>query len=112
MEVKHSDGLIESVVFQDGTEESMNALYIRPPFQHNFSVDQLQLLHPRQDGLPVNEAGYIIVDPKTQKTPIDGVMACGDCTTPNRALSIAIASGTKAAKMLNYELSLEDWDGL
>jgi NADPH-dependent glutamate synthase beta subunit-like oxidoreductase len=37
-------------------------------------------------------------------------MACGDCTTPNRALSIAIASGTKAAKMLNYELSMKDWE--
>jgi len=44
-----------------------------------------------------------------QRTSQPGVYACGDCTTANRALSIAMASGTKAGKMLNFELAMEEW---
>lgn len=104
-EIKHRGGVMTSVVLRDDTELPMDALYIRPPMRQNIPDFRLS----GRGRLVMDDRGYIQVDPDTQKTSIEGVMACGDCTTPNRALSIAVASGTKAAKMLNYELSMEDW---
>jgi thioredoxin reductase len=128
-EIIHTDNghKIESIILDDGMELSMDAMYIRPPFEQNFPFDKLSLLASPSDEndddnnnnnnnnplsssmILLNDKGYIDVDSETQKTRVAGIIACGDCTTPNRALSIAIASGTKAAKMLNYELSMEDW---
>jgi thioredoxin reductase len=123
-EIIHADNghKIESIILDDDKELSMDAIYIRPPFAQNFPFDKLSLLastndenndddnnNPLSSMILLNDKGYIEVDSETQKTRVAGIIACGDCTTPNRALSIAIASGTKAAKMLNYELSIEDW---
>jgi thioredoxin reductase len=127
VEIKHVDGKMTFIVLQNGIVLPMEALYIRPPMQQTFLPLIIQLSHnnyylqtkeqqsqqqsqQQQEELVMDDMGYIQVDLDTQKTSIEGIMACGDCTTPNRALSIAIASGTKAAKMLNYELSRTDWD--
>ena len=95
------------VVLEGTSGESvpLDALYIRPPFEQQFPP--LRLL---QHGcLELDDDGYIRVD-DNQRTSIDGVMACGDCTTPNRSLSVAMAGGTKSAKWINYQLSVEDWN--
>ena len=93
---------MHSVTLEDGEILEMKALYIRPPMVQA-CPDLLEQL-----GVELDDKGYIVVD-DNQKTNVEGVMACGDCTTANRAVSIAVASGTIAAKMLNYELSIEDW---
>ena len=103
-EIKHLDGILSSIVLQDGSELPMDCVYIRPPMVQNFEAERLE-----GESLQLDDKGYIKVDPDTQKTSVEGIMACGDCTTPNRALSIAAAAGTKAAKMLNYELAMDDW---
>jgi thioredoxin reductase len=114
VEIKHVNGKMSSIVLQNGIVLPMDALYVRPPVQQNFPllvlVGHNALQQVDQTELVMDDKGYIQVDPDTQKTSIEGIMACGDCTTPNRALSIAIASGTRAAKMLNYELSMKDWE--
>jgi thioredoxin reductase len=78
------------------------ALYIRPEWQQR--LPRIKNSKPFE----LDDNGFLRVD-GDQKTSVDGIMACGDCTTPNRSLSTAIAGGTRAAKMLNYELSKEDW---
>jgi thioredoxin reductase len=106
VEIHHDQGIMTSLRLQDGTDLPVDALYIRPSMQQNFQLHRIQL----EQELLLDDKGFIQVDADTQKTSIEGIMGCGDCTTPNRALSIAIASGTRAAKMLNYELSMEDWE--
>ncbi|KAG7372082.1 FAD-dependent pyridine nucleotide-disulfide oxidoreductase [Nitzschia inconspicua] len=111
-EILHQDGCMTSLRLRDGEELPMDALYIRPLLQQNFPV---QLEWGKETlSILLDDKRYVHVDAETQKTSVDGIMACGDCTTANRALSIAIASGTRAAKMLNYELCIdcEDWGGL
>ncbi|KAL3910093.1 MAG: hypothetical protein SGILL_007827 [Bacillariaceae sp.] len=109
-EIKHNnDGMMTSIVLEDGSELPMDCVYIRPPMEQCFRVEQLEL--STGETLELNDKGYICVDSDTQKTSVEGIMACGDCTTPNRALSVAIAGGTRAAKMLNFELAMDDWQG-
>ena len=104
LELQHTDGVLESVHLDNGKIISMGVVYIRPPKKQASVIDAI--IPP----LPLNDRGYIQVDPVTQKTPKDpNTYACGDCTDSNRALSIAMGSGTRAAKMINYELSMEDW---
>jgi thioredoxin reductase len=100
--IRQTNGVLDTLILDDDTELAMDVAYLRPPFQHRFPLKEIPSLH-------LDDKGYIPVDTETQKTSIPNVYACGDCTDPNRSLSIAMASGTRAAKMLNYELSMEDW---
>ncbi|KAG7342984.1 FAD-dependent pyridine nucleotide-disulfide oxidoreductase [Nitzschia inconspicua] len=109
-EILHQEGCMTSLRLRDGEELPMDALYIRPLLQQNFPVQLEWGKEPLS--ILLDDKGYVQVDAETQKTSVDGIMARGDCTTANRALSIAIASGTRAAKTLNYELCIEDWGAL
>jgi thioredoxin reductase len=103
VEIKHDDrGQVEGVLLGNGEMLDLDVIYIRPPLEQQLPRLETDCV------LEMDDEGYIRVD-DNQKTSVDGIMACGDCTTPNRSLSIAIASGTRAAKMLNYELSMEEW---
>ena len=101
------NGYISSIVVDNNSDDDntieLDALYIRPPLQQQPIISKLH----EQLGLQMTENdGYIQVD-EHQRTSILGVFACGDCTTSNRSLSIAVGSGTKAGKMLHYELSTD-----
>lgn len=104
--IHSGDGFLTGLLLDNGTELPMDAVYIRPPQQLN-----LPTMHLSEStvNLLLDDTGCLATDFETQQTSVKGIFACGDCTTPNRALSIAVASGTKAAKMLNFELSMEDW---
>ena len=94
-QVEHVNGALQKIILEDGDTYKYNVAYARPMAeQHNDIPKKLGLL---------DENGYIAVN-EMQKTNIEGIYAAGDCTTPLRAVSTAIASGTKAGAMLNGEL--------
>ena len=54
-------------------------------------------------GCEITDEGFIKVD-DMQRTTTSGIYAAGDNTSPLRALSVAIATGTKAGSVMNKEL--------
>ncbi len=97
----HHNGLLQRVIFRDGTVSFIKALYARPSFVQHCSV-------PEKLGCEFTPEGYIKTD-SSQKTTIDGVFACGDNTTRMRTVSNAVAMGTTAGMMVNRELTMEEF---
>ena len=97
--IAHHQGRIESLLFSDGSQHSLDALYARPAFRQHCPV-------PEALGCRLTEQGHVEVD-DFQKTSVPGVYAAGDNTTFFRAVSIATAAGTKAGAFVNHELIQE-----
>ena len=95
----HERGHLKNIVFKDGTQHSLTALFARVPFEQNTKI-------PEMLGCTMTDMGLIQVD-DFQKTTVPGVYAAGDCTTMFRAVSVAAASGTKAGALSNKELGDE-----
>lgn len=94
-EIIHTDGILEKVLFSDGSSLSPKVMYAALEFtQHSTIANDL--------GCAVNEGGLLVVD-GMQKTTVEGVYACGD-NSGMRFLSAALASGTKAGAIVNFEL--------
>jgi thioredoxin reductase len=45
----------------------------------------------------------------SQKTTIEGVFACGDCSNSSRDIALAVSSGVIAGGTCNKELVLEEF---
>jgi len=57
----------------------------------------------------INESGEIVVDPKTQKTSVDGIWAAGDVTDVlYKQGNIAIGDAMKAALNIYSYLRIEN----
>jgi thioredoxin reductase len=97
-EIFHQDGHLYQVQLEDGTLIPLKALFARIPFSQSPLVQQL--------GLSLNDHGYIAVNP-FQQTSLTNVFASGDCTTPMRSVSTAVAQGTMAGAAINKFLL--DW---
>lgn len=95
-ELRHHAGQLKHVALADGRQVPLAALYIRPGMEQ-------QCLLPRELGCTYTETGYLQAD-IMQRTSVAGIYAAGDATTPMRAVSVAIASGTIAGSALNHEL--------
>lgn len=92
---EHEGGEINKIVFTDGSEANLLALFAKVPFTQHLSV-------PVELGCTLTEQGLIKVD-ELQRTTCEGVYAAGDnCSM--RAVSVAIASGTKAGAAINKDL--------
>lgn len=71
--------------------------------------------HPRQRqvalvgalGVALDDDGFVRVDPMTSETSVPGVYAAGDLTTRAQAAIWAAGAGTRAAGMINVELTME-----
>lgn len=94
--VEHEHGEIRVLHFTDGRRLPLNALFLRPT-----SVPPLAFAEAL--GCVLTPTGLLQVDPM-QRTTVPGVFASGDCTTPMRALSAAIASGTMAGAAIVHAL--------
>lgn len=94
----HSNGQIEKVIFKNGDEKKLEALYAKIPFEQNINTEDLQL--------ELTEHGFIKID-HFHKTNVDGVFACGDNTTMMRAVANAVAQGNFTGAIVNKELSEE-----
>ncbi|MBC8033155.1 MAG: NAD(P)/FAD-dependent oxidoreductase [Chitinophagaceae bacterium] len=97
----HYNGHIKSIKFKDGTEKHVSAVFSRVPFKQHCEI-------PQQMGCKITEQGFLEVD-DFGKSSIPGLFAAGDNTSMFRALSIAIAAGTKAGAFINKELIDEDF---
>lgn len=95
--IQHQNGLVEKILFNDGSSKSFDCAYGPVPFEQNSTI-------ARDLGCETDENGYLIVD-WMQKTTIDGVFACGDNSTFMRSVANAVNSGNTAGAMINGELS-------
>ncbi|CUM54545.1 uncharacterized protein AC631_02258 [Debaryomyces fabryi] len=95
-------GNLETVRFSDGSTISLDCVYIHPPFKLNCEdiLNKLQV--------NIDETRLIKVD-GFQRTNIEGVYACGDCTTYFRAVSNAVSQGNIAGAMCTKELFQNSW---
>jgi thioredoxin reductase len=93
---EHSNGLIENIVFRDGSKTSLKAVYARPAFVQHCDL-------PEQLGCEITELGYVKVD-AFQKTSVHGAFACGDNAHFMRSVANAVAMGSMAGAMVNREI--------
>jgi thioredoxin reductase len=56
----------------------------------------------------LTEQGLIKVD-AFQKTTVDNILACGDSTSPFRAVSYAVSTGSVAGVVLNNAMTEEEF---
>lgn len=97
--IAHSKGHLSHIVFTDGSTCMLEALYARPSFEQHCQI-------PLELGCAINDMGYLQVD-DFQQTTVPGIYAAGDNATMYRAVSNAVAAGTKAGAFINHELILE-----
>lgn len=100
-QIIHQDGKIQSLVFEDGSQEKINALYAKPDFEQNTPlISEL--------GCALKENGYVEID-QFHKTNVPGIYACGDNTNMFRSVAFAVSSGTMAGAACNKELIEESF---
>jgi len=97
--IEHNGGQVPTAVFKDGTKNSFDAIYFRPPFRQHCEI-------PEALGCELTEQGYLKAD-QSQKTTIDGVFACGDNSSAMRSVANAVAAGNFAGAVINRELATE-----
>jgi len=95
-ELKHDNGIVESIIFSDQTEMKFEAVYGAFPFHQHSDI-------PKNLGCEFTEFGYIKTD-QFQKTNIPGIFVCGDNSSMMRSVSSAVMTGNVAGAMVNMEL--------
>lgn len=100
-EIKHQNGNISALVFEDDTAENFNAAYAAIPFEQHCKI-------PLDLGCEITENGLIKTD-MFQKTSIPRIYACGDSASPMRSVAYATAMGNIAGAMLNNEMTEEEF---
>jgi thioredoxin reductase len=99
--ITHEKGQIKHIVFKDGSQSPLKAMYARPQFEQHCDI-------PAQLGCEFTELKHIKVDP-FQKTNIPNIYACGDNTTIMRSVANAVAMGAMAGAICNSELIVEEF---
>jgi thioredoxin reductase len=99
--LKHHQGVIQEIVFEDGSTFELKAIYSRPNFEQHCKIPELL-------GCELTEQGLIKVD-AFQKTTVKNIMACGDNTSPFRAITYAISTGNIAGAVLNNSMTEEEF---
>lgn len=98
-EVKHTNGYVYGLIFEDGSEEDFEAVYAAIPFKQQTDI-------PLALGCEMTETGLVKID-MLQKTTVAGVYSCGDNSSPMRSVASAVATGNLAGAMINHELTVE-----
>ncbi|UKB80660.1 NAD(P)/FAD-dependent oxidoreductase [Chryseobacterium sp. MEBOG07] len=99
--IEHENGSIQKIVFKNGKEIALQALYAKIPFEQNINASG-------DLGCELTEQGFIKID-MMQKTTVPGVFACGDNVTMMRSVANAIAQGNFTGAVVNKELSDEEF---
>lgn len=99
--ISQEEGVVTRVEFIDGSSKNLNVIYSKPVYKQHCSI-------PMQLGCELTEMGLLKVD-AIQKTNVSGVYACGDNSSPMRAVSQAVSSGTVAGAACNNDLTFEEY---
>jgi thioredoxin reductase len=99
--LEHMNGHLQKIIFKDGTNASLKALYARSPFEQHSKI-------PENLGCELTEEGYIKTD-AFQKTSVPGIFASGDNTIRMRSVANAVAMGSTAGTMVNREIIFEEF---
>ncbi|MBL1407174.1 NAD(P)/FAD-dependent oxidoreductase [Sphingobacterium faecale] len=98
-EIIHNKGVVNRLVFKNGSTEDFEALYTAIPFEQQTDI-------PLILGCEMTENGLIKVD-MFQRTTISGIYSCGDNSSPMRSVANAVATGNIAGAILNHDLTVE-----
>lgn len=98
--VIHKNGQIQKLIFKNGKEFRLQALYAKIAFEQNINTNDLDL--------EMTEHGFITVD-HFHKTHVDAVFACGDNVSAMRSVANAVAQGNMTGAIVNRELSVEEF---
>ncbi|WP_295124392.1 NAD(P)/FAD-dependent oxidoreductase [uncultured Chitinophaga sp.] len=96
VELEHENGFINQVNFEDGSRQSLAALYSKLPF-----VQKSDLL--ARLGCEFDDHGLVRID-DFSRTTVPGVYAAGDNANMFRSVAMSVAMGTKAGAMSNKEM--------
>lgn len=100
-EIVADHGQVKHLLFKDGSVQSLQAIYARPPFRQHCSI-------PEALGCSLTEMGHLAAD-HFQATNIPGVYIAGDATSPMRSVAAAVSAGNMAGAAMNRELILTDF---
>lgn len=100
-EVEHRNGLVNHIVFSDGTSRSFDAIYAALPFTQHSDI-------PSSLGCELTDTGHIKVS-SFQETNINGVFACGDNSNMMRSVALAVSTGNVAGAVVNGKLVEENF---
>lgn len=100
-EIIHKKGILEQIIFTDGSKEIFECAYTATTFKQSTSI-------PTELGCKLTENGYIEVD-FMQKTTVNGVFACGDNSAMMRSVATAVYSGNITGAIINKELTEESF---
>jgi len=92
-------GRLQAVELANGTRVPRDVLFSHPP--------QRQVELVRAAAVELDEDGLVRVDPMKSETSVPGIYAAGDLTTRMQGAILAAAAGTRAATMINLDLSLD-----
>jgi thioredoxin reductase len=95
-ELVHDEGKLTKVIFIDGTEEALDAIYVRVGVTQKTEI-------PMELGCELDDHEFVIVD-KCNRTNVEGIFAAGDNMNVMRSLAVATAAGTTAGIFINKEL--------
>ncbi len=98
---EHNNGQIEQIIFKDGSNSSIKAIYAPSPFVQHCKIPELL-------GCELTEEGYIKID-SFQETTIKGVFASGDNATKMRTVANAVAMGTTAGIVISKKMILDEF---
>ncbi|WP_228527900.1 NAD(P)/FAD-dependent oxidoreductase [Pararhodonellum marinum] len=99
--LKHINGVLQEIIFKDNSTFGLKAIYSRPAFEQHCKIPELL-------GCELTEQGLIKVD-NFQKTTVENIFACGDNTSPFRAVSYAVSTGNIAGAVLNNAMTEEEF---
>jgi thioredoxin reductase len=99
--LKHENGHLQQIVFKDHTTFEVTAIYSRPEFEQHCKI-------PENLGCELTEQGLLKIDP-FQKTTVANIFACGDNSSPLRAVAHAVAGGNMAGAVVNNTMTEEEF---
>lgn len=102
--VRHIEGQLNALEFHDETLLDIKDIFINPTATQRSPIAQ-------SAGCELIASNLIKID-DFHRTTVEGIYAAGDCCTPFRAISIAIASGTKAGIFVHQDLHRMHLKGL
>ena len=97
----HTNGHLEKIIFKDGSQFLLTALYAPAPFEQHCAI-------PQDLGCELTSDNYIKVD-AFQETTVQGVYACGDNTAKMRTVANAVAMGTTAGMSASKKMIIEEF---